>query len=148
MHIAAENRLGMDCEAWSVRSIARRQERMRARAASAGRLQDGRGHQSGGRRSYKGARAAARPGAPLPPLGMHGVVLNCSANAQLFEGVTELCCGTVELFSMPLGLTSHAEHDDEHARVRLQGTKIMATTDPDGWKVVFVDNEDFLAELK
>ena len=28
------------------------------------------------------------------------------------------------------------------------GTKIMATTDPDGWKVVFVDNEDFLAELK
>lgn len=29
-----------------------------------------------------------------------------------------------------------------------QGTKIMATTDPDGWKVVFVDNEDFLAELK
>ena len=62
--------------------------------------------------------------------------------------MTELCCGTVELFSMPLGLTSHAEHDDEHARVRLQGTKIMATTDPDGWKVVFVDNEDFLAELK
>ena len=30
----------------------------------------------------------------------------------------------------------------------LQGTKILATTDPDGWKVVFVDNEDFLAELK
>ncbi|KAK9836940.1 hypothetical protein WJX81_001344 [Elliptochloris bilobata] len=28
------------------------------------------------------------------------------------------------------------------------GTKILATTDPDGWKVVFVDNEDFLAELK
>ena len=30
----------------------------------------------------------------------------------------------------------------------MQGTKILATTDPDGWKVVFVDNEDFLAELK
>eukprot|EP00884_Botryococcus_braunii_P010067 jgi/Botrbrau1/19061/Bobra.0100s0085.1 len=28
------------------------------------------------------------------------------------------------------------------------GTKIVATTDPDGWKVVFVDNEDFLNELK
>jgi lactoylglutathione lyase len=28
------------------------------------------------------------------------------------------------------------------------GTKIMATTDPDGWKVVFVDDADFLAELK
>jgi lactoylglutathione lyase len=27
------------------------------------------------------------------------------------------------------------------------GTKIMATTDPDGWKVVFVDNRDFLKEL-
>lgn len=26
-------------------------------------------------------------------------------------------------------------------------TKIVATTDPDGWKVVFVDNEDFLKEL-
>lgn len=33
----------------------------------------------------------------------------------------------------------------------LQGqitTKIMATTDPDGYKVVFVDNADFLAELE
>lgn len=28
------------------------------------------------------------------------------------------------------------------------GTKILATTDFDGWKVVFVDNADFLAELK
>lgn len=28
------------------------------------------------------------------------------------------------------------------------GTKIMATTDPDGWKVVFVDNADFLRELE
>jgi lactoylglutathione lyase len=28
------------------------------------------------------------------------------------------------------------------------GTKIMATTDPDGWKVVFVDESDFMAELK
>jgi lactoylglutathione lyase len=28
------------------------------------------------------------------------------------------------------------------------GTKIMATTDPDGWKVVFVDNQDFLKELE
>lgn len=27
------------------------------------------------------------------------------------------------------------------------GTKICATTDPDGYKVVFVDNEDFLKEL-
>ncbi len=27
------------------------------------------------------------------------------------------------------------------------GTKIVATTDPDGWKVVFVDYEDFLKEL-
>ena len=26
-------------------------------------------------------------------------------------------------------------------------TKILATTDPDGWKVVFVDEADFLAEL-
>lgn len=28
------------------------------------------------------------------------------------------------------------------------GTKIVACTDPDGWKIVFVDNEDFLKELK
>eukprot|EP01026_Neomeris_dumetosa_P021376 TRINITY_DN18708_c0_g1_i4.p1 TRINITY_DN18708_c0_g1~~TRINITY_DN18708_c0_g1_i4.p1 ORF type:complete len:313 (-),score=45.46 TRINITY_DN18708_c0_g1_i4:165-1028(-) len=28
------------------------------------------------------------------------------------------------------------------------GTKIVATTDPDGWKYVFVDEEDFLNELK
>ncbi len=28
------------------------------------------------------------------------------------------------------------------------GTKIVATTDPDGWKIVLVDNEDFLNELK
>lgn len=28
------------------------------------------------------------------------------------------------------------------------GTKILAVTDPDSWKVVFVDNEDFLNELK
>lgn len=28
------------------------------------------------------------------------------------------------------------------------GTKIVACTDPDGWKVVFVDEEDFLAELE
>ena len=27
------------------------------------------------------------------------------------------------------------------------GTKIMACTDPDGYKIVFVDNEDFLKEL-
>jgi len=27
-------------------------------------------------------------------------------------------------------------------------TKIMATTDPDGYKIVFVDNEDFLKELE
>lgn len=27
------------------------------------------------------------------------------------------------------------------------GTKIVATTDPDGWKVVLVDYEDFLKEL-
>lgn len=27
------------------------------------------------------------------------------------------------------------------------GTKITASVDPDGWKVVFVDNKDFLAEL-
>lgn len=27
------------------------------------------------------------------------------------------------------------------------GTKITATTDPDGWKVVFVDEADFLKEL-
>ena len=27
------------------------------------------------------------------------------------------------------------------------GTKIVATTDPDGWKVVLVDEADFLAEL-
>eukprot|EP00887_Chlorella_sp_A99_P003381 scaffold7.g3381.t1 len=27
------------------------------------------------------------------------------------------------------------------------GTKIVAATDPDGWKIVFVDNEDFLKEL-
>ena len=27
------------------------------------------------------------------------------------------------------------------------GTKILACTDPDGWKIVFVDNEDFLKEL-
>lgn len=27
------------------------------------------------------------------------------------------------------------------------GTKIVSITDPDGWKVVFVDNEDFLKEL-
>ena len=26
-------------------------------------------------------------------------------------------------------------------------TKITATTDPDGWKVVFVDLQDFLSEL-
>ena len=28
------------------------------------------------------------------------------------------------------------------------GTKIAATTDPDGWKVVLVDEKDFLAELE
>jgi len=28
------------------------------------------------------------------------------------------------------------------------GTKICATTDPDGWKVVFVDEADFLEELR
>ena len=28
------------------------------------------------------------------------------------------------------------------------GTKILACTDPDGYKIVFVDNEDFLKELK
>ena len=28
------------------------------------------------------------------------------------------------------------------------GTKITAVTDPDGWKIVFVDEEDFLVELK
>lgn len=28
------------------------------------------------------------------------------------------------------------------------GTKILACTDPDGWKIVFVDNEDFLKELQ
>lgn len=28
------------------------------------------------------------------------------------------------------------------------GTKIVACTDPDGWKIVFVDNEDFLKELE
>ena len=28
------------------------------------------------------------------------------------------------------------------------GTKILATTDPDGWKYVLVDNEDFLKELQ
>lgn len=28
------------------------------------------------------------------------------------------------------------------------GTMIMATTDPDGWKFVFVDDEGFLKELK
>ena len=28
------------------------------------------------------------------------------------------------------------------------GTKIVSITDPDGWKIVFVDNEDFLNELK
>ena len=28
------------------------------------------------------------------------------------------------------------------------GTKILAATDPDGWKVVLVDEADFLAELK
>lgn len=28
------------------------------------------------------------------------------------------------------------------------GTKILATTDPDGWKYVFVDYEDFLKELQ
>jgi len=27
------------------------------------------------------------------------------------------------------------------------GTKICSVTDPDGWKVVFVDRDDFLAEL-
>lgn len=27
-------------------------------------------------------------------------------------------------------------------------TKIMATTDPDGYKIVFVDYEDFLKELE
>lgn len=27
-------------------------------------------------------------------------------------------------------------------------TKILATTDPDGWKYVLVDEEDFLNELK
>lgn len=27
------------------------------------------------------------------------------------------------------------------------GTKILAITDPDGWKIVFVDEADFLAEL-
>ena len=27
------------------------------------------------------------------------------------------------------------------------GTKIMATTDPDGYKIVFVDNADFAQEL-
>ncbi len=75
MQSAAEHRLGMHCKAQSVQSMTCRQERMRARAASAGRLQDGRGDQGGGRRSHKGARAAARPGASLPPLGMHGVVL-------------------------------------------------------------------------
>ena len=32
--------------------------------------------------------------------------------------------------------------------VVLGTTKIMATTDPDGWKVVFVDNQDLLNELK
>ena len=34
-------------------------------------------------------------------------------------------------------------------RVRCAGlnTKILASTDPDGWKVVFVDEADFLAEL-
>lgn len=28
------------------------------------------------------------------------------------------------------------------------GTKVIAVTDPDGWKVVFVDEEDFLKELE
>jgi lactoylglutathione lyase len=28
------------------------------------------------------------------------------------------------------------------------GTKICATTDPDGYKVVFVDSKDFLKELQ
>jgi hypothetical protein len=28
------------------------------------------------------------------------------------------------------------------------GTKILACTDPDGYKIVFVDNEDFLKELE
>ncbi len=28
------------------------------------------------------------------------------------------------------------------------GTKIVACTDPDGWKIVLVDNEDFLKELE
>ena len=29
----------------------------------------------------------------------------------------------------------------------LDGTKICATEDPDGYKYVFVDNQDFLSEL-
>lgn len=32
--------------------------------------------------------------------------------------------------------------------VAVHRTKIVATTDPDGWKVVLVDNEDFLKELE
>ena len=28
------------------------------------------------------------------------------------------------------------------------GTKICACTDPDGWKIVFVDEQDFLKELE
>ena len=28
------------------------------------------------------------------------------------------------------------------------GTKILATVDPDGWKYVLVDNQDFLKELE
>ena len=44
-------------------------------------------------------------------------------------------------YLLPLLLTFYA------ARAGI-GTKIMATTDPDGYKIVFVDNEDFLKELE
>ena len=79
---------------------------------------------------------------------MHGIVLIALLTDSCLRAWRSFVAELWNLFSQPMGHSSHAEHDDERAWVRAQGPKIMATTDPDGWKVVFVDNEDFLAELK
>jgi lactoylglutathione lyase len=65
------------------------------------------------------------------------------------EGYAQVAIGTDDVYKTAEVIRANGGTiTKEPQEISSIGTRIMATTDPDGWKVVFVQNEDFLKELE
>ena len=96
--------------------------------------------------------------ATSPTLAFHNCTLRLPCSSawsilqepyDLGDAYAQVAIGTDDVYKTAESVRkSGGKVTKEPQEIASIGTKITATTDPDGWKVVFVDNQDFLRELK